>query len=88
MKKISENVINLYPQDKFIGIRSAKKLKYQNITYYNFTLFKKDYYQVFSKKSKFSTNQYKNINNALNNYNSELDKFKNLRIIIRYLINI
>ncbi|KAB8041032.1 transporter substrate-binding domain-containing protein [Silvanigrella paludirubra] len=76
MRKLSENKISLYPQDKLIGIYSSKTSKYKNITYYNYTLFKKDYFQVFSKKSKFSTSQYKNIYDVLNNYNSELDKLK------------
>ena len=39
-------------------------------------LFKKYYYNVFSKKSKFSSDKYQNITELMKNYDLELIKFK------------
>jgi polar amino acid transport system substrate-binding protein len=76
LKKLSANRIQLYPQDKSIGIYTAKNLYLSNITYYDFVLFKKYYYNVFSKKSKFSSDKYQNITELMKNYDLELIKFK------------
>ncbi len=55
LKKLARNHVQLYPQDLNMGMYIAKKLNLKNITYYDFILFKKDYYNTFSKKSNFSS---------------------------------
>ena len=62
--------------DKTTGIYMVKKLGLKNITHYDFVLFKKPYYQTFSKKSNFSSNNFKNIDEFIKNYNIELKKLK------------
>ena len=47
LKKLSGNRIQLYPQNRKIGIYTAKYLNLSNITYYDFVLFKKNIYNVF-----------------------------------------
>lgn len=76
LKKLSGNRIQIYPQNKTIGIYTAKYLNISNITYYDFVLFKKNIYNVFSKKSKFRNSKYKNIIELMKAYNKELKKFK------------
>lgn len=76
LQKLSNNKIQLYPQDKLVGIYSANKLGLSNITYYNFILFKKFYYHAFAKNSKYSSDKYKNINEVMNAYDLELKMMK------------
>jgi polar amino acid transport system substrate-binding protein len=76
LRKLNSNRIQLYPQDKSIGISTAKKLELKNITYYDFVIFQKPYGSCFSKASQFSTNKYKNIFDLMEYYNRELKKFK------------
>lgn len=76
LKKLSGNRIQLYPQDKLIGIYTSKNLYLSNINYYDFVLFKKFYYNVFAKNSKFSNDKYKNITELMKAYDTELKKFK------------
>ena len=76
LKKLDLNIIQLYPQDKSVGIYTTNKLHLKHVTYYNYTLFKKPYYNVFSKVSKFKSEKYKNINELIDKYNIELKKFK------------
>ena len=76
LAKLAENKIQLYPMDKTTGIYMAKKLGLKNITHYDFILFKKPYYLAFSKKSNFSSNNFKNIDEFIKNYDLELIKLK------------
>ncbi len=76
LTKLSDNKIQLYPMDKTTGIYMAKKLGLKNITNYNFILFKKPYYQVFSKISNYSSNNFKNIEEVTKIYDIELKNLK------------
>lgn len=73
---LSQNKIQLYPLDKKMGLFTAKKLGLTNITFYDFILFKKIYYQVFAKKSKYSSSKYTNISEVRNAYDLEFKKLK------------
>lgn len=77
LKKLAGNRIQVYPQDKEIGIYTAKKLNLKNITYYNSVLFKKLYYNVFAKNSKFSHEKYTDIIALMKAYDTELKNLKN-----------
>ncbi|WGL59575.1 transporter substrate-binding domain-containing protein [Pigmentibacter sp. JX0631] len=76
MKKLAGNRIQLYPQDKNIGIYTAKKLELKNITYYDTVLFKKLYYNTFAKNSKFSHEKYGDIIALMKAYDIELKNLK------------
>jgi polar amino acid transport system substrate-binding protein len=76
LKKLDLNIIQLYPQDKLVGIYTKNKLHLKHITYYNSIIFKKPYYNAFSKVSKFSSEKYNNIFELIDKYNTELKKFK------------
>lgn len=82
LAKLAENKIQLYPMDKTTGIYMAKKLGLKNITHYDFILFKKPYYLAFSKKSNFSSNNFKNIDEFIKNYDLELIKLKKTKKFI------
>ena len=91
LRKLSNNRIQIYPQDKSIGNYTAKKLGLKNITSYDFILFQKPYGSCFSKLSQYSTNKYKNISELMEDYNRELKKFKQTKefklIFKKYLKN-
>lgn len=74
--KLSKQRINLYPQDKQIGISTLRKLNINDIVYYEEVLFKKDYYFVFSKKSQYSTPENKTIQDVLKKFDHEISIFK------------
>jgi polar amino acid transport system substrate-binding protein len=79
LKKLNINKIQLYPEDKSIGIYNANKLGLKNITYYDFIIYQKPYGSCFSKASKFSTKRYKNVFELMEDYKHELKKFKNTK---------
>lgn len=76
LKKLAGNRIQIYPQDRDIGIYTTKLLKLKNITYYETVLFKKLYYNVFAKNSKFSNDKFSNIISLMKAYDNELKKLK------------
>ncbi|WP_158997354.1 substrate-binding periplasmic protein [Pigmentibacter ruber] len=74
--KLSKRRIDLYPQDKQIGLSSIKKLNIGDLDYYENILFKKDYYVVFSRYSQYSTEKYKTILDVVKEYDTEISIFK------------
>ncbi len=74
--KLSKQRIDLYPQDKQIGISTLRKLNINDLLHYEDVLFKKDYYFVFSKKSQYSTPENKSIQDVLKKFDQELSIFK------------
>lgn len=74
--KLSKQRIDLYPQDKQIGLSTIKKLNVTDLVYYDEILFKKDYYFVFSKQSKYSSAEYKTIQELVKKFDSEIAIFK------------
>ena len=74
--KLSKRRIDLYPQDKQIGLSTSKKLNISDLDFYENILFKKDYYVVFSRSSQFSSEKYKTILDVVKKYDSEISIFK------------
>jgi polar amino acid transport system substrate-binding protein len=76
LKKLNWNNLQLVPMIKFVGIYNAKLFELENITYYDWIIFSKPYYTIFSKKSKFENIEYKGIEGLMAQFNKSLAKIK------------
>ena len=76
LRKLNWDKVQLVPMIQYIGMYNARKLHFENITYYPWSIFSKPYYAVFSKQSKFKSPEFANIDTLMSKYSQILAQFK------------
>ncbi len=76
LNKLEANRIQIFPMDKIMGAYTARQLNLTQITRYDFTLFAKPYFTVFSKASHFQSDRYPNIAALMAAYDEALAALK------------
>ncbi|MES2262963.1 MAG: transporter substrate-binding domain-containing protein [Pseudomonadota bacterium] len=76
LRKLQGNRIQLYPQDRSVGLWEAKRAGLGEVPYYDTVLFTKGYYNAFSRASHFSSSRYPDITALLAAYDAKLEEFK------------
>jgi len=76
LKKLDLNRLDVVPIEKSVGQYTTSKLGLGNVGHYDFVIFFKTMYNVFSKKSTFQTNKYKDLEALSNAYSHLLQVYK------------
>ncbi|MDA7742120.1 transporter substrate-binding domain-containing protein [Francisellaceae bacterium] len=76
LKQLSWGGIQIAPVIKKIGLYSGKELGIKDLDFYPWTVYSKNFYATFSKKSHFKTRHYKNIQDFQKDFDQALSKFK------------
>jgi len=76
LKMLNLNRVSAFPSEKLSAQYTAHELGLKNITHYDFVAFFKPIFNIFSKKSRYKSNQYRDITDLLNAYEKALTEFK------------
>lgn len=76
LKKLDLNRLDVVPVEKTVGQYTVSKLGLNNISHYDFVIFFKTIYNVFSKHSTFQTEKYQNVEALSNAYSKLLQVYK------------